>query len=98
VLSPLRRIPFEVLGENFRHSLPYIMGHEDRSQLVGLSLVCRRWRDAALCTHRLWAGVQVCCSSQVSFEKLMQWIERSGTVPKTLDFDMCRTSPAEREP
>ncbi|KAF6762451.1 hypothetical protein DFP72DRAFT_802369, partial [Ephemerocybe angulata] len=54
VLSPLRRMPLELLGEIFTMVLPYILDYSGRQDVINLGLVCKRWRDATIYTHRLW--------------------------------------------
>ncbi|KAF6763362.1 hypothetical protein DFP72DRAFT_841462 [Ephemerocybe angulata] len=54
-------------------------------ELLALCLVCRRWREAALNTHRLWSSVDIACyfSPTVS-RKVETWLNRSGALPKRL--------------
>ncbi|KAF6754827.1 hypothetical protein DFP72DRAFT_1067978 [Ephemerocybe angulata] len=64
ILSPVRRIPGEVLGHIFTFLQPFENGEkvrtaDGRKELVGLSLVCKLWHDATLCTHGLWTGLQI---------------------------------------
>ncbi|KAJ2932348.1 hypothetical protein H1R20_g4749, partial [Candolleomyces eurysporus] len=59
VLSPVRRIPAEVLGEVFSLVLPVTLDHQGREQLLDFCLVCKLWRDAALAAGWIWGSVSV---------------------------------------
>ena len=89
VLSPVRQIPVEVLGEILSHVFPpsCVLGVDGRNRLVNLSLVCKRWRDAALCSRQLWSGVEL-MPNDFSFEKVVSWLARSGSTPKTLGVSL----------
>ncbi|KAJ7609005.1 hypothetical protein FB45DRAFT_707482, partial [Roridomyces roridus] len=61
ILSPLRRVPPEILAEIFSWTLP---GPDDGFALAGrkvkhspwiLGHICRRWRAIALSTPSLWS-------------------------------------------
>ncbi|KAJ2913831.1 hypothetical protein MD484_g6586, partial [Candolleomyces efflorescens] len=92
--SPIRRIPIELLREIFTLVFPsdcHLLGYKERVQLVNLQLVCRTWRDTARATGSLWSGVSVdetsrCYVRKMSFEKISNWLKRSGTATKSLAF------------
>ncbi|KIM75160.1 hypothetical protein PILCRDRAFT_79293, partial [Piloderma croceum F 1598] len=55
LLSPIRRLPHELLGEIFRYCLPRNYHKKGAHKAVMLpSHVCKHWRDVALSTPTLW--------------------------------------------
>ncbi|KAF5318229.1 hypothetical protein D9611_014743 [Ephemerocybe angulata] len=92
ILSPVRRVPREVLGHVFTFLRPY--EHEEkvrnavgRTDLLRLSRVCKLWRDAALVTHELWAGLQL--NPRHSFESLKSvetWLSQAGSLPQRVQY------------
>ncbi|KAJ2932341.1 hypothetical protein H1R20_g4750, partial [Candolleomyces eurysporus] len=90
VLSPVRRIPVEVLGRIFSLALPTTLDDNDREQLLDFCLVCKLWRDAALAAEWLWSRVRV-ETSRNSFEKIVSWYKKSGKSPKSLEvaIELC---------
>jgi hypothetical protein len=86
LLSPWREIPHEVLGEIFVLMVPHVVTYESRQDLTDLRLVCKRWRDAADLTHRLWSGLAIDVEDEsLSYEKIATWYSRSGDVRRSLD-------------
>jgi hypothetical protein len=91
VLSSIRRIPLEVLGEIFNFAIPSLLDHQGRAALLEMCLVCRTWRDAALLKQRLWSRVQINLDTALSYEKVVGWHRRSGGVRRGLFVDAgCR--------
>ncbi|KAF6748511.1 hypothetical protein DFP72DRAFT_1074130 [Ephemerocybe angulata] len=88
-LSPVRRLPPEILAEIFSSSVEGILDSEGRDALLDLGLVCKNWRRASLGSHRLWASISVdrhqC--NETSYQKIVAWLNRSGDLPKTFMFD-----------
>ncbi|KAJ2914153.1 hypothetical protein MD484_g6250, partial [Candolleomyces efflorescens] len=85
MLSPVRRVPAEILGEIFTFVIPDdVLEEQKRCQLVDLQLVCRSWRDAARLQHRLWSGLYVSLRQTIPLEKIQNWFGRSGNTPKSL--------------
>nr|GAT61183.1 predicted protein [Mycena chlorophos] len=91
LLSPMRRIPNDVLGLIFQHTLPE-RRHTALDPSEGpllLMRVCRYWRDLALGTPRLWAAMHVVWAP-ATIDRLVQqmklWFARSCAVP--LDINM----------
>ncbi|KAJ7276743.1 hypothetical protein C8J57DRAFT_1583987, partial [Mycena rebaudengoi] len=87
ILSPIRRLPPEILGEIF--TFHFICGSSTsypsskRAPWL-LAQVCSHWRSVALGTPRMWSMIFahldfVGEGSAVLLWKL--WLERSGTVP-----------------
>ncbi|KAF9267050.1 hypothetical protein L218DRAFT_856841, partial [Marasmius fiardii PR-910] len=56
LLSPIRRVPADILGEIFFHSLPTdsLPTRCSHSSPLLLSSICRSWRTVLLNTPRLW--------------------------------------------
>ncbi|KAF5338626.1 hypothetical protein D9611_012772 [Ephemerocybe angulata] len=102
VLSAVRRIPLEILGDIFTEVLPFVLNHEARNELLNLVLVCKRWREACLLTKRLWSSITIkACWCQgrdsasitwvhkheeISYKKMVAWLGRSGTIPKVVRY------------
>ncbi|KAJ2914701.1 hypothetical protein MD484_g5692, partial [Candolleomyces efflorescens] len=84
-LSPVSRIPAELLGEIFSMALPDSLNEWNREQLLAFCRVCKPWREAALATRWLWSGVIV-DTDQMSyaFDKIVSWFQRSGDSAKRL--------------
>ncbi|KAF6743513.1 hypothetical protein DFP72DRAFT_932786 [Ephemerocybe angulata] len=89
ILSPIRLLPLEVLGHIFSLVLPDILDEVDRTYLIGLSLVCRSWCEAARATLKLWRGVEL-KRYDINFDRIMAWYGHSGssddTLPKSLKW------------
>ncbi|KAF6756131.1 hypothetical protein DFP72DRAFT_1066947 [Ephemerocybe angulata] len=99
ILSPLRRIPLEILGEIFKLVVPFYLHALDRVMLGNLGRVCRRWRDALLNTPSVWRGLVMgpcTCGARSSYEaarvhdedyaKISTWYKRAGGSPKALIY------------
>jgi hypothetical protein len=88
LLSPIRRVPDEVLADIFWYCLPCFgkedyEGHSFRKQQAPLLLgkICRRWRAVTLSTPKLWSFIRVECTRQnvsSNMENLILWLDRSG--------------------
>ncbi|KAG2345975.1 hypothetical protein BDR05DRAFT_98637, partial [Suillus weaverae] len=68
LVSPLWRLPFEVLSHIFVHCLPEDKYLSPASKLapVLLTRICRQWREVAVGTPSLW------CSLSVPFDLIRQ--------------------------
>ncbi|THU93087.1 hypothetical protein K435DRAFT_757724 [Dendrothele bispora CBS 962.96] len=97
LLSPIHRIPPEIIAELFNHCLP--SAHPPTRDLseapLLLTLVCKQWREIAFNTPCLWAALHIYIPhSRVSDEEFMdrrkkgikQWLERSGNLPISLSL------------
>ncbi|KAF6747450.1 hypothetical protein DFP72DRAFT_1149301 [Ephemerocybe angulata] len=92
ILSPVRRVPREVLGYVFTFLHPY--EHEEkvrdaagRKDILRLSLVCKLWRDATLVTHELWTGLQIKPRHTLeSLKPLETWLSQAGSLPRRLQY------------
>ncbi|KAF6741089.1 hypothetical protein DFP72DRAFT_863187 [Ephemerocybe angulata] len=88
ILSPVRRLPPELLGEILLLLTPPIPNHEERSRLLELATVCTLWREASLLTHRLWNGLAINGSTPESaYDRVLLWFQRSGSLPRSLHFE-----------
>ncbi|KAJ2920027.1 hypothetical protein MD484_g481, partial [Candolleomyces efflorescens] len=90
VLSPLRRMPLEILGEIFLTILAGIDPEKSKRfkdvTLIDLCLVCRAWRNAALATPRLWnfLVLKMLPRRALRHAAVSHWFSRSGVASKTL--------------
>ncbi|KAF8894708.1 hypothetical protein BD779DRAFT_1669178 [Infundibulicybe gibba] len=102
LVSPVRRMPPEVLQNIFVHCLPrrYPVMHKSEAPVL-LTQICSGWRNVALHTPELWSSLHIVCpcftlrspsSSSPSFrlqcEAVRQWLGRSGTRPLRISFAM----------
>ncbi|KAJ2926633.1 hypothetical protein H1R20_g10463, partial [Candolleomyces eurysporus] len=85
VLSPLRRIPLEVLGEIFSFTLPVIQDEDFQRALINLCLVCRRWRDAAFAVPQFWTHLLLDLGrTSIRYDDAQLWLSLSGNLPASL--------------
>ncbi|KAF8206198.1 hypothetical protein K438DRAFT_1963283 [Mycena galopus ATCC 62051] len=86
LLSPIRRLPPEVLGEIFVQCIPraeFIQAAVKRHPLL-LTQISSNWRSVALATPALWTSIKVKLSTTSCLPKLdliKTWIARSGSCP-----------------
>jgi len=60
LLSPVRRLPNEILGDIFRESMPagfVFASHSQKPAPPSFLNVCTRWRNVALSTPRIWTSL-----------------------------------------
>ncbi|KAJ3517888.1 hypothetical protein NMY22_g13865 [Coprinellus aureogranulatus] len=82
-MSAMRRLPLDVLGEVFLFISP------SAQELVDIGLVCKRWREAALLTHRLWSSIELDDPrglSESSYDRIVTWLNRSGEIYRKLEI------------
>ncbi|KAJ3530071.1 hypothetical protein NMY22_g8730 [Coprinellus aureogranulatus] len=85
ILSPLRRVPCEILGEIFTLCLNDASTTRDSEELLALCLVCKKWCDAARLTRGLWTGLEIeYPGAEVSLEKIKTWYSRAGSLAKSM--------------
>lgn len=85
-LSPIRRVPPEVLGEIFRYVLPSVEDAGAERVVVELGLVCKGWREATFGVHYFWSHLTV--KKLVGrYDETVAWLGRSGTLPRTLRLE-----------
>ena len=83
LLSPIRHLPSETLGEIFLQSLPEDWKHDLNPYRRAVMLpgqVCRRWRDVANRTSKMWSFLSVWLgpSSECELELTRTWLKRSA--------------------
>ncbi|KAJ2919834.1 hypothetical protein MD484_g604, partial [Candolleomyces efflorescens] len=100
IISLIRRLPDDILREIFVYCLPpnRTAGMCATEPPLLLAHVCERWRRVAMSTPRLWSSLRIPAyreEAQVSEGKLdlrkqriMQWIDRTGSVPLSLSFTL----------
>ncbi|KAJ7133613.1 hypothetical protein C8R44DRAFT_772740 [Mycena epipterygia] len=97
LISPMRRLPQEILQEIFLACLP-----NDRNASFGpvdaprdapllLSVICRYWRMVAHAMPRLWSGLHLSClptrGGNPKFTELVDaWLKRAGTCPLSISL------------
>ncbi|KAG7451303.1 uncharacterized protein BT62DRAFT_926978 [Guyanagaster necrorhizus] len=84
-LSPIRRLPLEILSEIFKLCLPgsYIIP-KSRSAPLLLTQVCGSWRRLALSIPQLWSSISVEVTVQrcrPPLPLIELWLQRSMTQP-----------------
>ncbi|THU87164.1 hypothetical protein K435DRAFT_782564, partial [Dendrothele bispora CBS 962.96] len=95
LLSPIRRIPNEILAEIFVTCLPYSSVYHcpttiDKTPLKFMS-ICKNWKRVALSTPRLWCRAYL-VGADVELLKgqirgIDMWLQRSGELPLSLSID-----------
>ncbi|TEB40075.1 hypothetical protein FA13DRAFT_51351 [Coprinellus micaceus] len=85
-LSPIRRIPPEVLREIFRYVLPSVEDAGSEGVVVELGLVCKGWREVTFGVHRFWSHLTV-RKLVGRHDETVAWLSRSGTLPRTLRLE-----------
>ncbi|KAF7291771.1 F-box domain-containing protein [Mycena chlorophos] len=93
LLSPIRRLPSELLGKIFVSTLPTKRDtaiSADEGPML-LMQVCRSWRAVALTTPQLWASIYIVCpesDTATSLPRLLRvvntWLARSGALPLSM--------------
>ncbi|KIM75632.1 hypothetical protein PILCRDRAFT_668588 [Piloderma croceum F 1598] len=85
LLSPVRFLPPELLGEIFRYCLPQDYDESGAHKAVMLpSHVCKRWRDVALSTPALWTNMVLHVTDKTLESQtalVTDWVSRSGNLP-----------------
>ena len=89
LLSPIRRVPVEILQSIFLACLPegFVEADPEAAPLL-LCQICKYWRDVALAFPRLWASFKVRRSSILTcgpaFPLAELWLERSKSIPLSI--------------
>ncbi|KAF7970048.1 hypothetical protein HWV62_25282 [Athelia sp. TMB] len=90
LISPLRRLPAETIGEIFIHALPHLPFELDGSPPPLLfQLVCRRWKEVACSTPALWACVSLNLQKHFTNHDIAvatACLARSGQLPLTVSL------------
>jgi hypothetical protein len=81
ILSPVRRLPGEILGMIF---LQIGQSFDHANDIIGARLVCRKWDAVAVTTPGLWTDVAILPADEQSMwprEVMTAWVARSKTLP-----------------
>jgi hypothetical protein len=94
LLSPIRRVPLDVLQEIFWRCLPSahnsVLSFKQAPLVFGL--VCRRWRQIIYSTPRLWTSLHIvivpltCPRAAERFGALKTWLAGSGVLPLSISM------------
>ncbi|KAF8201165.1 hypothetical protein K438DRAFT_1821502 [Mycena galopus ATCC 62051] len=85
LISPMRRVPDDVLVEIFLSCLP-----SEHNSLIDfaeaplvLGRICRHWRSVAYSTPRLWSSIHI---PPLDYLCTPEWLERSATCPLSVSL------------
>jgi len=90
ILSPMRRLPPEIIGDIFSlclHNRWQDRVFESREAPLLLSQVCTGWRGIALSNSRLWSTVSLFLQDSISESELAlvrTWLARAGEHPLSI--------------
>ncbi|KAF7345144.1 F-box domain-containing protein [Mycena sanguinolenta] len=93
VLSPLRRLPPEILGEIFSWTLPSIHhpAFSTTSCPWGLTYICRTWRAVALSDPSLWSVIQIDFSAEEQYPRELVGLQMERAQSLEIHFVGCET-------
>ncbi|KAK7463389.1 hypothetical protein VKT23_006744 [Stygiomarasmius scandens] len=85
-LSPIRRLPLELLSAIFHHCLPDLEFISPRSSDAPMLLthVCHGWRNLALSIPSLWSSISIHTNKDRCYPRkklITTWLQRSGSKP-----------------
>ncbi|KAK7038240.1 hypothetical protein R3P38DRAFT_540815 [Favolaschia claudopus] len=102
LISPVRRMPGEILAEVFLACLPTdrncFMASSDVPILLGR--ICRSWRAISLATPGLWASLHIVApplkhkSAAPRLQAVDTWLARSGQMPLSLSLQVGKEEPS----
>ncbi|KAJ7262479.1 hypothetical protein C8J57DRAFT_1719386 [Mycena rebaudengoi] len=102
---PILSLPTEITSIIFGHFIP---DYPTRPQLTGpvsptiLGQICRKWRDIALDSPRLWKSMQwqlgTTSTSNALLHLLQTWLGRSGDLPLSICLEYGSTEYPHAEP
>ncbi|KAJ7685642.1 hypothetical protein DFH06DRAFT_48335 [Mycena polygramma] len=86
------RVPTEILAEIFVHCLPgddFVSPDLATAPLV-LCGICRRWREVAISTPRLWSSLFIDFDLRAAYETGLYetWLSRAGDTPLSLSLPL----------
>ncbi|KAJ3538222.1 hypothetical protein NMY22_g5252 [Coprinellus aureogranulatus] len=94
LLSPARKLPDDIYREIFLWCLPPPSRHrrvDRRSAPLLLTRVCRRWREIAYATPRLWTHLSLRYQEPTrrlsNTHFVQEWVRRSGALPISVTYD-----------
>ncbi|KAJ7178148.1 hypothetical protein C8R46DRAFT_1212860 [Mycena filopes] len=91
---PVLTLPNEIVSEIFVHFLPV---YPETPPIIGdtspnvLGQICRRWRDIAFSTPRLWRAIPLCLENGRLAQRLHlleTWLRRSGSCLLSINVDL----------
>ncbi|KAJ7253503.1 hypothetical protein C8J57DRAFT_1659580 [Mycena rebaudengoi] len=92
LVSPVRRLPDDVVREIFVASLPKNRNcaiSTKESPLL-LCTICQSWRNLALSTPRMWASIHIVAPLSDKTERMINtvhaWLARSGALPLSISL------------
>ncbi|KAJ7149674.1 hypothetical protein C8R46DRAFT_1009101 [Mycena filopes] len=91
-IYPVLTLPNEIVSEIFLHTVPSDLGDRVPDPTHGPLLVaqiCRKWRDIALSTPRLWSGIALeltDAGEAAQLDLLDTWIARSRDSPLSISI------------
>ncbi|KAJ7730696.1 hypothetical protein DFH07DRAFT_162242 [Mycena maculata] len=98
LVSPVRRLPADIIRDIFVASLPSGQNSTIAEQDAPLLLchICRAWRSLALSTPRLWASLHIVAPPNVRMislnDTVNSWLSRSGVLPLAISVAVSPTS------
>ncbi|KAK7029007.1 hypothetical protein VNI00_014717 [Paramarasmius palmivorus] len=104
LLSPIRRLPTEILSAIFVLACDgNVLSPSHSSPAITLSRVCGQWRELSLSLPHLWASMIIRLEdwdeSQGALESIVtMFIKRSGTAPLELMLDFAMMPPLDPFP
>ncbi|KAF8157136.1 hypothetical protein B0H34DRAFT_488382 [Crassisporium funariophilum] len=93
-LSPIRRLPTELLREIFMWSF-----EDHPCSAWVLAAVCPSWRRQALRIPLIWSKIRLCTTQHASADTIRLWLERSGeSVPLDIEIFLRVAKPGSEPP
>ncbi|KAJ6578888.1 hypothetical protein DFH09DRAFT_349360 [Mycena vulgaris] len=90
LMSPVRRMPLDIVQEIFVASLPDNPGMTEADAPLLLCHICRAWRSLALSTPRLWQSLNIVVPSYDRMSSMTNaaktWLSRSGVLPLSISI------------
>ncbi|KAJ7292542.1 hypothetical protein C8J57DRAFT_1110514 [Mycena rebaudengoi] len=91
IISPMRTLPYDILGEIFSYTLPRFWSTEMSLSSCVLTHVCRNWRNIVMFSlPMLWSNI--CIENDHDIPSLAIQLERSGSCPLTIHFSSTNIS------
>ncbi|KAJ7253465.1 hypothetical protein C8J57DRAFT_1348141 [Mycena rebaudengoi] len=91
MMSPIGRLPYDILGELFSWSLPHLSQEQFCSTDMSLSpwiltRICRRWREISLSLPALWSHICIGGDRPIKLAVLAAQLDRSSPCRLTIRF------------
>lgn len=90
ILSPIRRLPVEILGQIFFFAVfsdAEYADEKERKALEAICRVCKAWNEAALITPQLWGrlDIDVYCAD-AHHDDVLKWLGRANEASRALNI------------